>query len=169
MKVLIAYATKTGTTQKAAEGIADVFKNHGWTIELSTAKKVKDISQFDAVVIGGGIRAGSWLAEASGFVRRFQKELIKKKTAFFTVCLTLKADTVENRKTVKSYLDPIRSIVLVEEEGYFPGKMNYAQLTWFPRFLISKIMKIPEGDYFQVDVVKEWAEQLNEKWQSKDS
>jgi menaquinone-dependent protoporphyrinogen oxidase len=80
MKILIAYATKTGTTEKCAKilaerlGGADLFN-------LSNGKP--DLSNYDIVIIGGSIRAGMLHKAAKKFVQQSSAQLLEKKVAFF--------------------------------------------------------------------------------------
>ena len=56
MKILIAYATKTGTTRECAERLAGHFEFHDVTL-ADLEQETPDLSAFDAVVIGSNVRA----------------------------------------------------------------------------------------------------------------
>ena len=85
MKTLIAYGTRYGATATTAEEISRVFQEQGHDVSVVDLKKgkIKNISDFDLVVIGSGMRMFRWVGEAESFIKKFQKELRQKMTAIF--------------------------------------------------------------------------------------
>lgn len=75
MSILVAYATKYGATQGIAERIAATLKTEGLTVDLAPVREVKDITSYNAFVIGSAAYMGSWLKEAGEFVRKNQRVL----------------------------------------------------------------------------------------------
>lgn len=75
MSILVTYATKYGSTQGIAERIAGELKAEGLTVDLLPVAAVKDISGYDAFVIGSAAYMGSWLKEAGEFVRSNRRTL----------------------------------------------------------------------------------------------
>ena len=84
-KVLIVYGTRFGATAGTSEEIADVLRHEGLDVRVVDAKKekVKDISEYDLVIIGSGMMIHRWIREPEKFLVKFQKELAKKKVALF--------------------------------------------------------------------------------------
>lgn len=69
MKVLIAYATSTGSTKSIAERISSrLSDNPNITTTLLPIKDAGDITSFDALIIGSCIHMGSWIKPAKRFV-----------------------------------------------------------------------------------------------------
>ena len=75
MSILVTYATKYGSTQGIAERIAATLKADGLTVDLLPVTAVKDISGYEAFVIGSAAYMGSWLKEAAEFVRGNRRTL----------------------------------------------------------------------------------------------
>ncbi len=155
-KVLVVYASKTGSTAEVAAVVGETVSKNGFNVEVRPVKEVKDISQYQAVILGSAIRAGSLLPEAMKFIQNQQATLQQKPFAAFVVCLTMKDDTPENRKIVSAYLDPLRALVKPATEGLFAGQLNPTRLNFFER-LIMKAMKAPEGDFRRLDEVQSWS------------
>jgi menaquinone-dependent protoporphyrinogen oxidase len=155
-KVLVAYATKAGSTTEVAQAIAEVLRNQGNTVDVAPVKEVKDLSPYRAVIAGSAIRMGSWLPEAVDFVAKNQAALAKVPTAFFLVSGYLKDDTPEMRAKVSAFLDPVRAMVKPGKEGMFAGKMDYSKITFLDR-LIAKMVKSVEGDWRNWDQIRAWA------------
>jgi menaquinone-dependent protoporphyrinogen oxidase len=159
-KVLVTYASWCGSTAEVAKEIASVIAKKGETVDLLQAKDVKDLGAYKSVVLGSAIRMGNWNPEAVDFVKRHQAALGQKTTTFFTVCMTLKDDTAENRKTVSAYTDPVRALVKPVKEGFFAGKMDYQRLNFFMNFLIRNMIKTPEGDFRNWEAIRAWAAEV---------
>ena len=87
MKTLIVYGTRYGATAKTADVIADVLRNNDIEVKIANAKeeKVKDISEYDLIIVGSGIKAFRWTKEPKSFLKKFKSELRQKKVALF-VC-----------------------------------------------------------------------------------
>lgn len=158
-KLLVAYATRTGTTREVAETIGKVLKEKGATVDVQNAKEADDLTTYRAVVLGSAIRAGNLMPEAVEFVKANQKRLAQMPVAYFIVCATLREDTEENRREVAAYLDPLRELITPVEEGLFAGAIDRSKLS-FPLRLILKAMKAEEGDWRDWDAIRAWADAL---------
>ncbi len=79
-KVLIVYGTRYGATASTSEEIGKVLRQEGLEVRVVDAKKekVRDIAEYDLVVVGSGIKIDRWTGEAEEFLKNFQKELAKK-------------------------------------------------------------------------------------------
>ncbi len=97
------------------------------------------------------------LPAALKFVRAHRSELDRVPVAYFTVCLTMKDDTAENRRTVSGYLDPVRELIEPVDEGLFAGALDYARLAIPLRPILRYVMKAPEGDFRRWEEVRAWA------------
>jgi len=155
-RVLIAYASKCGSTGEVAEAIGQVLCANGTATDVRLVKNVADLSPYRAVVLGSAIRMGRWLPEAVKFAETHRDALGRVPVAYFTVCATLREDTEENRRTVAAYMDPLRKIVQPVGEGMFAGKMDYSKLSFLNRMII-KVVGVPEGDYRDWDAIRAWA------------
>jgi menaquinone-dependent protoporphyrinogen oxidase len=79
-KVLIAYGTRFGSTEEIANSIAETMKAQGLNITVLNVKKDEwpSLSQFDAVLIGSGIKMGRWTKEAKKYLKQHVKDLKTK-------------------------------------------------------------------------------------------
>jgi menaquinone-dependent protoporphyrinogen oxidase len=183
-KALIVYGTRYGATAATSEEIADVFRQEGLDVKVVNLKdeKVKDISDYDLVVVGSGIRIKKWTKEPEKFLKRFQKELANKKTAIFISCganypLDEKADVeTEIEYARKTYLEEkaakynLQPVAL----GLFGGVYNFNKMGWFFRKTLSAVKPkleaagVPETepglyDTRDLDVIRGWAKELSQK------
>ncbi len=160
MKVLVAYATKAGSTAEVAAEIGRAMASKGGCqVDVHPVGQLKGIDGYDAVIIGSAIRAGKWLPEATKFVERHRDALSQIPVACFLVCLTLSEDTEENRRTVAAYPDPVREVVRPVEVGFFAGVMDHSKLPFILR-LMMKAMKTPQGDFRDWKAITSWADNI---------
>jgi menaquinone-dependent protoporphyrinogen oxidase len=159
-KILVAYATRAGSTIEVADSVAYHIAGKGYRVELRHINEVSDLSSYSLIIIGSAIRMGNVTPEIKSFVEKRKNEIETIPTAYFVVCLTLKDDTSDNREKVKEYLSPLRIIVQPFAEGYFAGKMDYSKLKRMDRFIVKRMVKAPEGDFRDWKLIREWAEEL---------
>jgi menaquinone-dependent protoporphyrinogen oxidase len=84
MSILVAYATRYGSTRGIAERIAGTLEAEGLKVDLQPAGAVRDLARYDAVVIGSAAYIGSWLKEAAELVRRNYATLATKPVWLFS-------------------------------------------------------------------------------------
>lgn len=140
-KTLIVYGTRYGAAAKTAEIIADAFRQEGLQTRVVNAKeeKVKDISEYDLVVVGSGIQINKWTGEPEDFLKKFQKELVAKKLALFVCCGSAipinQTNPEEAEATKQKYLDAkaakynLHPVAL----GFFGGIYDYNQMPWWSK------------------------------------
>ena len=158
-RILVAYATRAGSTAEIAKAIGKALSDSGAAVDVCPVKDIHDLSPYRAVVVGSPVRMGRWLPEALTFLKAHQAELSRVPVACFVTCVTLTSNTVENRRTVDAYLDPVRAILRPVSIGLFAGAMDGSKLSFLDR-LMMKATKIPEGDFRKWDEIHLWGESL---------
>lgn len=158
-RVLIAYASKAGSTAEAANRMGAVLSKQGIAVDMQPVTAVSNLSPYSAVILGSAIRVGSLLPEAITFLQKNQAALSKTPFSVFILCMTLEKDTEETRKTVSAYLDPVRAIIKPASEGLFAGAMIPGKLRLFERVMMMA-MKVPTGDFRKWDQIEGWAQGL---------
>ena len=84
---MIVYGTRYGATASTSEDIA-ALSQEGFEANVVNTKqdKMKDKSEYELAIVGSGIQIGRWTKNPEKFLKRFQKELRKKKVALFVCC-----------------------------------------------------------------------------------
>jgi menaquinone-dependent protoporphyrinogen oxidase len=150
-RVLVAYATRCGSTLEVAQALAQDLRGRGYVADLRAAEKVSGLSGYEAVVLGSAV------PEAVEFVRRRQEELKRLPTAFFTVHgQNLGADEV-SRKNRLAYIDSVRAMVRPGVEAFFAGKLDSSRLSFGARML-CKLMKATNQDLRDWGAIHAWAQ-----------
>jgi menaquinone-dependent protoporphyrinogen oxidase len=159
-RILIAYATKCGSTIGVAEAIGQVLCEAGAAVDVLPAREVKDLSPYGAVVIGSAARMGRILGDAVKLAKRHRQELADIPTAYFTVCLAVTDSKPENRDAANGYLAPLREVKTPVSEAIFAGAIDYEKLEPLLRMVMSKSKPMPEGDFRQWEAIREWAHEI---------
>jgi menaquinone-dependent protoporphyrinogen oxidase len=81
MKGLVVYGTRYGTANEIAEEIFRILMDGNVDVKLFNAKEIKDhdISTYDLIVVGSGIKMGKWTKESKNFLKNNQNILSNKK------------------------------------------------------------------------------------------
>lgn len=163
-KILVTYASRTGTTAGVAEAIGQVLAEDGTAVDVRPVGKVSDLSPYSAVVVGSAIRGAEWLPEAMQFVRDHQRELAARPFATFLVCMTLAMPNKDYHEEVAKWLQPVRDLVEPVSMGLFAGALDISKVPTFRarlNFRISVRLGVwSEGDHRNWEDIRAWAEEL---------
>jgi len=85
VKIAIAYATKSGTAELAAQALARALTNLGHEAECFDLRRGLPVAHADAWVLGGSVRMGRLHQLARRFARSREAELLNKPLALY-VC-----------------------------------------------------------------------------------
>jgi menaquinone-dependent protoporphyrinogen oxidase len=162
-KILIAYASKCGSTKEVAEAIDQVFSQAGVAVDVRRVQDVKDLSPYRVVVLGTAIRMEKPLSEAIAFVKKHRAGLNQLPLACFSLGIQMHEDTPENRKRTMAFLAPLlRAIKTPVSIGLLGGKVDYSTLSPIWRFIAShdqsRLMR--EGDWRNWEAIRAWAAEL---------
>lgn len=111
-KVLIVYGTRYGATKSTVEEIAKILQEEDFKVKIVNVneEKVRDISEFELVIVGSGMKIERWVSKAEGFLKKFSEELKKKKLAIFVssggrALMEHKGELDEIERITKKYLE----------------------------------------------------------------
>ena len=164
-KILVTYASRTGSTAGVAEAIGKTLTEGGALVDVMPMQDVKDLSPYGAVVAGSAIRQAKWLPEAVGFIRKHRETLLHKPFAMFTVCITLGMSNSEQyRSAVAGWVAPVRELARPLSEGLFAGMLDFSKLplNWDILKLRATVAMgiFPRGDRRDWNAIRAWAESL---------
>jgi menaquinone-dependent protoporphyrinogen oxidase len=170
-KILVTYASRTGSTVGVADAIAKTLIENGADVELLPVENVRDITPYAAVVAGSAIQNRQWLPEAMEFLQTHRAELRQRPLATFTVCMTLAMRNGEKyRPAVYDWLAPVRGVVRPLSEGLFAGVLDISKIPSFGdrlKFRLSVLFGVwSEGDHRDWKAIRAWAEELHPQIQA---
>lgn len=185
MKALIVYATRYGSTALTSQEIAQILREESFEVKVVDAKKekIKDISEFDLVIVGGGLKMGKWTRESDDFLKDFQKDLTQKKVAIF-VSSAMKSlferqgKTEDLQRIKKSHLEDeaLKYNLHPISLGLFGGVWDKNKMGFIFRRTLGVLVKQFETAGFKetspglIDTrdlaeIREWTKELAEKAQ----
>lgn len=163
-RILVTYATRTGSTVGVAEAIGKTLAENGAQVEVLPMQDVKDLAPYQAVIAGSAIQGQNWLPEAVAFVRTHRSALSQKPFAIFTVCMTMTIKDGAYSEAIRDWVQPVRALVKPMSEGYFAGTLDISKVPSFAdrlKFRISVMTRVwSEGDHRDWDAIRDWANDL---------
>jgi len=155
--VLVAYATKYGSTQEVAEAVAATLRESGLMVEIQPAREVRTLEGYDAVVLGAALYMYQWHKDARGFLSQHRKALADRPIALFALGPTHSPHDEKEWQDSRAQLDkqlakyPWLKPVAIEILG---GKFDPAKLS-FP--LNKFAAKEPASDIRDWTAIRAWA------------
>ncbi|NLF88748.1 hypothetical protein GX563_07995 [Candidatus Bathyarchaeota archaeon] len=174
-KALIAFGTRYGATANTAQVISETLRQQGVDVNVVDLKheKIKDITQYDLVVVGSGIQINRWTGEPEDFLKKHQKTLGVKNLALYVCCGSATTGKQEDfddakrkylqEKAVKYQLQPVAL-------GLFGGVYNYNKEPWWAKKALEADRPRVEATYKAIEpgiydtrdlaAIKNWAAEL---------
>jgi menaquinone-dependent protoporphyrinogen oxidase len=153
-RVLVAYASKMGSTRGIAEAIGEELQGRGLRADVANVAEVTSVDSYDAVVLGSAVYAARWRPEAARFVHRHHDELSRLPVWLFesgwvgTRPQTLTA-TPGGRKRAQR--------IGADVPVVFGGRLDPDLATGFVDWMLAKRRS---GDARDFDEIRAWAGQV---------
>lgn len=136
-RVLVAYATRYGSTAEVAQEVGRRLDARGFQVDVRPAAEVRTLDGFDAVVLGAPFYIGSLLKDATAFLERHRSALERLPVALFTLGpLSAEEGLDEARGQVDEALAKIGWLKPVAAE-MFVGKYDPAHLRLSDKLLAA--------------------------------
>jgi menaquinone-dependent protoporphyrinogen oxidase len=112
MNVLVAYASKHGSTAEIADAIAETLRVTGIDADCLSAGSVDSVEGYDAVVLGSAVYTRRWRGEARHFLRRHGEALAERPFWVFS-----SGPVGPPAGDAPAWMEPSRTMGRVEELG----------------------------------------------------
>jgi menaquinone-dependent protoporphyrinogen oxidase len=159
MKVLVAYASKHGSTKGIAEFIGEKLRQKGLDCDVLDVSDVKNPGAYDAFVIGSAVYMFHWMKQAKQFESRNRAVLSKRPVWLFSSGPT---GSERNHAKGKDLLDPsvsgpaeldeLKEGLQVRDHRVFFGAMDDGA-GFFARF----VPRSAKGDFRDWQEIESWA------------
>jgi menaquinone-dependent protoporphyrinogen oxidase len=122
--ILVAHASRYGSTREVAERVGDTLRNLGHAVEVRPARSVSDLSRYSAVILGTAYYYGKMLKAGAAFLERHRGALEAMPTALFALGPVSAAnDPSEARGQIEATLAQLGWLTPVATE-MFGGKYD---------------------------------------------
>jgi menaquinone-dependent protoporphyrinogen IX oxidase len=188
-KVLVTYASLSGSTVAVAQAIGEEVAAQGMQVDVLPLSAVKRLEDYDGVVVGGPMLLG-WHRGALGFLKRHQAALRRVPLAVFAMAMSL-TDTREasvagvpiyvdeklprppanpaqlnfreRYATVTRYVRPMVAATRTCKPvsiGLFGGRLEYGRLPWWGVLFAMFVIQAPAADRRNWTAIRSWAASL---------
>lgn len=162
MTVLVAHASKRGSTAEIAEAVAGELRAAGLEVDCRESGEVEDLDGYEAVVLGSAVYAKRWRGDARHFLRRHRKALAAM--PFWVFSSGPVGDPAEEDDKSEDWIEPRRTIAKVEELGARGHVVFGGAVPKEPKGMVEKAMakNIPAEfqDRRDWDEIRAWAQQI---------
>ena len=195
-KILVAYATFSGTTVEVAKTVGEEIAKVGIIVDVLPLGEVKSLDLYDGVVLGGPMIMG-WHRDALRFLRNYHRELARIPLAIFVMAMSLtrksltsidgvpicidenlpKSPEKEGRLNLReryaevgNYAHPILAAVRPSKPvsiGFFGGRLDYGRLAWWAVIFAMFIIRAPAGDKRNWPAIRQWASGIPEAFNAR--
>ncbi|MGA7272052.1 MAG: flavodoxin domain-containing protein [Acidimicrobiia bacterium] len=152
--VLVAAASKHGSTAEIAERIGQVLSDRGLNVTVTAPEAVGALDGFRAVVLGSGVYAGHWLKEAKELANRIA--LFEPAPEVWLFSSGPLGDPPKPEEDPVDVAD-IEEATSAREHAVFAGKIDKSKLGFGERAIMVAV-RAPEGDFRDWDEIAVWAE-----------
>jgi menaquinone-dependent protoporphyrinogen oxidase len=163
--VLVAYATRYGSTHEVAEAVAATLRAAALDVELQPMRKVRSLQGYRAVVLGAPIYLSLWHKDAHHFLIEHRMALTERPVAVFALG-PLTTDGKEmrgsrlqlNKELAKySWLNPVAVEIFIGK--YDPAKLHLPD-KFVAAFPASPLKGMPLTDARDWAAIHAWASTL---------
>ncbi len=153
--ILLAYATRYGSTEEVAEAISAELRNTGLEVVHQPVQQVQSLDNFEAVVLGTAIYSTRWHPDVHQFLSQYQEALKLLPVAMFALGPLSPDNTAKlasrrqfDRELIRyPWLQPVAVEI-------FAGKIDPAKLGFFERLVT------PASDHRDWEAIRSWANAL---------
>jgi menaquinone-dependent protoporphyrinogen oxidase len=163
--VLVTAASNHGATAEIATRISADLAEMGIEVEPKTPEELRDVSHYDAFVVGSGVYFGQWLKPAKKFIESHEAELSQRPTWLFSSGpIVGDPPTPDPEETAKG--DALAETVHAREHKIFAGKLDESKLNWYEKIAV-RCAHAREGDYRDWQAIDDWATAIGRELQQK--
>jgi len=157
MRVIVACASKHGSTEGIAEAIAERLHQLGHDAVAVRVSDVSDLDDVHAVVLGSAVYAGSWMKEATDFADANADVLSGLPVWLFSSgpLGTEVNDDEEQPRQLAKLTETLRP----RAHRMFFGALDRSKLGFGERMMV-KAVKAPDGDFRDWNAISAWADEI---------
>jgi menaquinone-dependent protoporphyrinogen oxidase len=161
-KSLVTYASKYGSTREIAEKIGEVLSQAGLPADVLPVNDVRDLSAYEAVVLGSAIYIDKWPKEAVRFLQSHERELAERAVWLFSSGPTGEGNAVDlvEGKRLPAEIEPVVDRIHPRDVTVFHGHINPAKMNFIEKWAIKNLKKKPFGDFRDWNAIAAWAKDV---------
>jgi menaquinone-dependent protoporphyrinogen oxidase len=172
MRVLVAYASKYGSTKGIAEFVGEKLRQRGMQVDVQEVGAVRNAADYDAFVIGSAVYMFHWMKEAKQFVSKNRALLLSRPVWLFSSGpVGAQPKDAKDRDLLEvsgpKELDELLALVKPRDHHVFFGALDCTRLTGTIGFTYRLARRsqaareaMPEGDFRDWKEIEAWANSI---------
>lgn len=158
-KILVTYSSRHGSTKEIAAKIGDVLRQSNLNAEVLPIKAVRDLSGYQAVILGSALYVGKWNKDAAAFLKANEKALSERPLWLFSSGPTGTGDpaTLLDGPPLPANLQPIAERIHPRGIAVFHGNIDPNKVNFIEKWAVKNVVKKPMGDFRDWDMITRWA------------
>jgi menaquinone-dependent protoporphyrinogen oxidase len=161
MKILVAYASKNGSTAEIAEAIAEVLRQRGHPCDVLSVDALRSLGAYQAVVLGSAVYSGHWMKEAVHFLRSHQFSELPLFIFSSGPIGDAKDDELREAYPLPEVVQTLSQNLNLRDVQVFHGKIDLRKLS-LAELMLFKSVGAQTGDYRKWDRIKLWAHHISD-------
>lgn len=155
-RILVAYGSKHGATAGIAEEIARTLAGDGFEAVARPAGEVRDVSGYDAVILGSSLYAGHWRRDALHCARRNARALQERPVWLFS---SGPLDSGAEQHDVPPVRGAAKEMERLHARGHvtFGGSVTAETPGWIAHRIVRQGRG---GDFRSPEHIQRWAHQV---------
>ncbi len=140
MKFAIIYATKHGCTDKCVHTLANNLDDNTVLFNIEN-DKIININDYDSIILGGSIHAGTINKKLFGFMEKNLDILLQKELGLFICCMFEGDQALDQFRN--AFPEALRN--KTKAHGFFGGELAIEKMNLFEKAIIKKVANIEES------------------------
>ena len=157
MQVLVAVASRHGSTHGIANAIAQELQALGVAADVRRLDEVPDLENYDVVVLGSAVYMGNWESAANQFLQRHQSRLLTMPVWLFSSGPVGNDDRPGQGDPPK--VVEIARLTHARGHQMFAGKLDRHDLSFGERLVVN-VVHAPDGDFRDWSAIRSWADEI---------
>lgn len=163
--ILVAYATRYGSTEEVAAAIAATLRERGLAVDLQPMHAVQTLAGYAAVVLGAPLYIGHWHKDAHHFLALHSAALAALPVAVFALGplhpneeeMQGSQDELDQELAKYAWFNPTAVAMFVGK--YDPAKLHFLD-SLLTRLPASPLYHLPPNDLRDWEAIHDWAANL---------
>ena len=157
MRVLVAVASKHGSTTEIGEEIAGRLRTAGLDVQFADIEHVSDVDAYVAFVLGSAVYMEHWMKTVPQFIERHKQAISVRPVWLFSSGPIGHEAPPEVGKAQET--EPLIAKTQARDYASFAGRVEPAELGFMEKLAVRAV-HAPAGDYRNWEAIRAWADMI---------
>lgn len=160
-KILVAYASKHGSTEEIAQVIGDGLRSSGHQVDVLDVNQIQSLRAYQVLVLGSAVYSGHWMKEALNFLRTHHLEELE---IFLFSSGPIGDENPEELRENYPLPESVQALIgglRIRDVQVFHGKIDLRKLS-LAELMLFKSVGAQTGDFRKWDRIKLWAQHISD-------